>query len=135
MFRDRYSRKLVVFVLLANLTLLAVPAGAQSSGIDVAGMNRSVDPGDDFFGYANGAWFRSTEIPADRSSLGIFQNIANEVNKRNAALITDANQAAGCERFGHRGRQRTRLHLAFRLGDLGFDLRKTEAFIIQVTCL
>ena len=50
----------------------------------------AVDPGDDFFGYTNGTWFRTTEIPADRGSLGIFQSIANEVNKRNASLITEA---------------------------------------------
>ena len=28
----------------------------KSPGIDLAGMNRSVKPGDDFFAYANGAW-------------------------------------------------------------------------------
>src|SRR5215208_4645405 len=36
-----------------------------SSGMDVAGMDRSVTPGDDFFMYANGTWVKTTEIPAD----------------------------------------------------------------------
>ena len=88
-----YSKKIVVLVLLASFTLWAVPAGAQTSGVDIAGMNRSIDPGDDFFGFTNGGWFKSAAIPADRSSLGIFQNIANEVSKRNASLITDAGKA------------------------------------------
>jgi predicted metalloendopeptidase len=38
-------------------------------GIDLAAMDSSIDPGDDFYGYANGTWQRDTEIPADRSSL------------------------------------------------------------------
>ena len=46
----------------------AVPA---SRGIDLAGIDRSVAPGDDFFAYANGTWLKTTEIPADRSAWGI----------------------------------------------------------------
>jgi putative endopeptidase len=41
-------------------------------GIDLAGMDRSVKPGDDFFGYVNGNWAKNTPIPADRSSYGAF---------------------------------------------------------------
>ena len=39
----------------------------NKSGIDLAAMDKSVKPGDDFFLYANGSWFKNTEIPADRS--------------------------------------------------------------------
>ncbi|WP_324750701.1 M13-type metalloendopeptidase [Sphingomonas sp. LY54] len=41
-------------------------------GIDTAGMDTSVKPGDDFFGYVNGTWAKTTPIPADRSSYGGF---------------------------------------------------------------
>ncbi|MGI8561646.1 MAG: M13 family metallopeptidase [Luteimonas sp.] len=41
-------------------------------GIDTAGMDRSVKPGEDFFGYVSGEWARTTQIPADRSSYGGF---------------------------------------------------------------
>ena len=86
------SRKIVVLVLLTAFVSWSVPAqaAAQSIGIDTAGMDRSVNPGDDFFSYANGGWYKSTEIPNDRSSVGIFQGIAAEVSKRTAGLITDA---------------------------------------------
>jgi Predicted metalloendopeptidase len=40
------------------------PAG----GLDLAGMDRSVQPGDSFWRYANGTWLAHAEIPADRSS-------------------------------------------------------------------
>lgn len=77
------------------MVTLAIPAGvlAQKAGVDVAGMDRTVKPGDDFFSYANGGWVKSAEIPPDRSSLGIFQGIASEVASRNAALITEAAKA------------------------------------------
>ncbi|RPE81932.1 M13 family metallopeptidase [Vulcaniibacterium tengchongense] len=43
-----------------------------SWGVDLAGMDRSVSPGADFFGYVNGTWAKTTQIPADRSSYGAF---------------------------------------------------------------
>jgi predicted metalloendopeptidase len=41
-------------------------------GIDVAGMDLSVRPQDDFFRYVNGKWVDNTPIPPDRSSYGTF---------------------------------------------------------------
>ncbi|MGY0798837.1 M13 family metallopeptidase [Lysobacter sp. A286] len=41
-------------------------------GIDLAGMDTSVDPGVDFFGYVSGNWAQNTPIPSDRSSYGSF---------------------------------------------------------------
>jgi predicted metalloendopeptidase len=48
----------------------APASAAASPGLDLDGMDRSVAPGDDFFRYANGAWMRKTEIPADRAAWG-----------------------------------------------------------------
>jgi hypothetical protein len=52
---------LAALILLASFVFSGVPAGAQSSsaGIDIAGMDKSVNPGDDFFGYTNGGWSRT----------------------------------------------------------------------------
>ncbi|TZF91532.1 M13 family metallopeptidase [Cognatilysobacter lacus] len=41
-------------------------------GVDTAGMDRSIKPGADFFGYVSGNWAKTTKIPADRSSYGGF---------------------------------------------------------------
>jgi putative endopeptidase len=60
---------------------------------DVAGMDKSVDPGDDFFAYANGGWIKSTSIPADRSIYGVGTIIEEEVDKRTAALIRSAGKS------------------------------------------
>ena len=56
---------------------VAAPAGPAkptygSFGFDIAGMDRSVRPGDDFYAFANGQWAKNTPIPADRSNFGMF---------------------------------------------------------------
>src|SRR5688500_983649 len=43
-------------------------AAIGSFGVDVSLMDASIRPGDDFYGYANGKWLASFEIPADRAS-------------------------------------------------------------------
>jgi predicted metalloendopeptidase len=65
-------------------------AAAASAGIDLAGIDRSVAPGDDFFAWANGSWMRATEIPADRSSWGSGGVMTERTAKRTAELIAEA---------------------------------------------
>ena len=72
----------------AAATLMATPAPAH--GIDLAAIDRSVAPGDDFFHYANGEWLKSTAIPADRSSYGIAERLIELNTQRTAKLIQDA---------------------------------------------
>jgi putative endopeptidase len=48
-----------------------------------------VQPGDDFFSYANGAWVRATEIPPDRSRIGTFQVLSDKAEQRTADLVRD----------------------------------------------
>ena len=62
-------------------------APVASSGIDLAGIDRSVVPGDDFFAWANGSWMKATEIPADRSSWGSGGEMTERTAKRTAELI------------------------------------------------
>ena len=42
----------------------------QPWGVDLEARNEAVNPGDDFFGYANGNWIANNEIPSDRSRHG-----------------------------------------------------------------
>ncbi len=76
----------------ALFVLLATPLTAQQLvlGLDTAGMDRSVRPGDDFFTYANGTWVRQTEIPADRSSVGAFSVAARTAGKQLEQVVRDA---------------------------------------------
>src|SRR3569623_641569 len=49
----------------------ARPAGT-ALGIQTSWMDTSAKPGDDWYDYANGAWMKTAQIPADRSSIGGF---------------------------------------------------------------
>ena len=71
----------------------AAPAPAPDSrptGLDLAGLDRTVAPGDDFYAYANGAWLQRTEIPADRSSWGSAVMLIELTARRTGDLITEA---------------------------------------------
>ncbi|BCT93952.1 peptidase M13 [Lysobacter helvus] len=71
---------------------------APTIGIDLAGIDKGVKPGDDFDEYANGAWRKTAEIPADRASTGTFLVVFEKAEKRNAEIIQNAgkdNPAAG----------------------------------------
>src|SRR6185312_1453463 len=57
-------------------------------GIDLAWMDKSVVPGDDFFSYANGTWVKNTPIPPDRSRIGGFY-IADQQREKNTRELFD----------------------------------------------
>lgn len=62
----------------------AAPAAAQ--GI-LAGSDPSVRPQDDFFRHAHGRWLANTEIPADRTSVGAFRDLREDVNAEVKAML------------------------------------------------
>src|SRR5262245_19011822 len=84
-------------LLLANGNVLRWSWAARAQGIDLAGMDKSVDPGDDFFSYANGAWLKGAEIPSDRPSYGAVHVIAEKVRARTADLIKGAGKSTDPE--------------------------------------
>jgi len=45
-------------------------------GFDVSGMDKSIKPGDDFFGFANGKWSQQTAIPSDLTRFGNFDKLS-----------------------------------------------------------
>jgi putative endopeptidase len=73
----------------ATANMDKAPAGTPL-GVDLAGMDRSVQPGDDFDSYANGTWRKNAVIPADRASTGIFLQVFQKAEKRNAQIIREA---------------------------------------------
>jgi putative endopeptidase len=59
-------------------------------GFDEAGMDKSVAPGDDFYGFADGTWTKNTAIPADKSSYGSFEVLADLSQQRTRGILEDA---------------------------------------------
>jgi putative endopeptidase len=83
----------------ASVEYAAAPP-AKSHGLDIGAMEKSVNPGDDFYAYANGTWTKVTPIPPDRSSYGVFTMVEEVANRRTDSIIADAEKskaAAGSE--------------------------------------
>ncbi len=74
--------------------LVAGAVAAWAAGVDRAGMDTSVAPGDDFWAYANGAWVKAHPIPADRSSYGVSAVLSEEAGGRTVDLIQAAAKGA-----------------------------------------
>jgi putative endopeptidase len=97
-------RSLVGTLTLGTL-LSAVPVAAEPAqtaaarpqfgtyGFDVDGIDKSVRPGDDFWGFANGTWDKKTAIPADKSSFSAFAVLDDLSRQRTRRIIEDAARA------------------------------------------
>jgi len=72
---------------LCSLVLLALSPSckppkysADKADALVSHIDSTVNPGNDFFQYANGKWFKQNPIPASEQSNGIFQLIQDTIN-------------------------------------------------------
>lgn len=57
-------------------------------GIDLAGMDPAVKPGDDFFRYVNGKWAATAQIPPDKTSFGAFM-LLRDLSEARVRTILD----------------------------------------------
>ncbi len=64
----------------------------ESRGINLAYMDTTVSPRDDFFRYVNGIWVDSTEIPADQTSWGSFNELRKKTDSSALALLEKASK-------------------------------------------
>jgi len=82
----------------ATAPMPAPASTAPDIGINLAYIDKSVKPGDNFFDYANGDWLKNAQIPADRSNISTFYDVFKATEKHTTDLIRNAgasNPAAG----------------------------------------
>ena len=87
-------------LLLPLLLLLAARAGGDTSagsgklwrGIDLAGMDRTKKPWEDFYGYANGGWLARFELPPDRPRVYVFTLLADQNRQKLREILESAAQ-------------------------------------------
>jgi putative endopeptidase len=80
----------ISFILFAGCKLMDKNKDAS---LDKSGMDLTVKPGDDFFEYSNGIWFKKTRIPADQSGWGSFYKLYDDNLKKLRDLLTDLETA------------------------------------------
>ena len=64
----------------------------KEPGINVNFMDKSVKPKDDFFRYVNGTWLDKTEIPADKTSWGSFNELRQKTDTDALAILAEASK-------------------------------------------
>jgi len=94
----------------ASLVATSAPAVAQTAkpvfgdwGYNPAAMDTSVKPGDDFFAYVNGSWYKKADIASDRTFVGIDSVLNDQIDKDVRDIIENA--AKNPTQFGATGQQ------------------------------
>ncbi|WP_294294928.1 M13 family metallopeptidase N-terminal domain-containing protein, partial [uncultured Sphingomonas sp.] len=79
------------------VTALAAQDGPRigTYGFDTKGMDTSVKPGDDFDRFASGTWEKTTEIPADRASWGMFHVLQDQSLAQTHAILEESAKRPG----------------------------------------
>jgi putative endopeptidase len=65
-----------------------------SWGLDLAAIDPTIKPGEDFFGYASGGWLKRTEIPADRARWGMFDELQKAAEENVRRIVSELSQSA-----------------------------------------
>lgn len=74
-------------------TVVQQTAKLGDFGIELANMDTTVAPGEDFFRYVNGTWLDNLEIPADRSVFTSFNILGDQAEERVLGIIEAAASA------------------------------------------
>ncbi|HEX8621484.1 MAG TPA: M13 family metallopeptidase [Allosphingosinicella sp.] len=77
------------------LAAATAPAGSAERAwhFDTSAIDRTANPGDSFFLYANGNWDRNTPIPADKPALSSFSVLQDRVDEQVRTVLEEAASA------------------------------------------
>jgi putative endopeptidase len=78
---------------------LQVDAGEPSHAFNVANLDRSVSPCDDFYKFADGGWMKDNPIPADHSSWSTF----DQLHDRNQDTLREILEKASTDKTAQAG--------------------------------
>jgi endothelin-converting enzyme/putative endopeptidase len=88
------SNRQLLFVIPALFGLTVAQAQETATvkepGINVNYMDKAVQPSDNFFRYVNGTWLDNTEIPADRTRWGSFDELRQRTDADALAILKEA---------------------------------------------
>ncbi len=65
-------------------------AQQKNPGINLDLMDKTIKPSDDFFKFVNGTWLKNTEIPADKTRWGSFDELRQRTDKDALAILAEA---------------------------------------------
>jgi len=92
----KHLKKQLIFVIPAIIGLTTINAQSapakQELGINVSNMDKKIKPNDDFFRFVNGSWLDKTEIPADKTSWGSFNELRQKTDKDALEILAEASK-------------------------------------------
>ena len=74
---------------LTTMSLIASAQQPMRSGINLADLDQTVRPADDFYEYACGGWMKNNPLPAAYSRFGSFDRLGEDNNKRINGILTE----------------------------------------------
>lgn len=88
------TKKRIRAVFTTSVLMATVLVSAQESthGINLNHMDKSVKPTEDFFKFVNGTWLKNTEIPADKTRWGSFDELRQNTDKDALAILKSASK-------------------------------------------
>ncbi len=98
----------VLAVIVGIVFISSLSFGQTPQAIDPLGahIDSTVKPGDDFFDFANGKWFKENPIPPSEQSNGLWQIIQDTINAQilnlcqSSAALTDAPKGSNKQKIG-----------------------------------
>ena len=71
------------------MSVVALAQGDLKSGIDIANLDRSVSPAENFYEFACGGWMKSHPLPAAYARYGSFDQLAENNDKRINTILNE----------------------------------------------
>ena len=62
----------------------------QEPGINTSYIDKTVKPNDNFFRFVNGSWLDKTEIPADKTTWGSFNELRKKTDNDALEFLAEA---------------------------------------------
>jgi putative endopeptidase len=87
------SNQKTTVILVLSLSLFGLfhlEAQQKNPGINLSLMDQSVSPKEDFFNFVNGTWIKNTEIPADKTRWGSFDELRQNTDKDALQILSEA---------------------------------------------
>ncbi len=89
----KYYKGIKFFLTIIGIfTIIQTSAQQKSQGIDLTLMDKNIKPSDDFFKFVNGTWLKNTEIPADKTRWGSFDELRQRTDKDALLILSEASK-------------------------------------------
>ena len=88
--RGRTMKRSLTALVFAAALVACATSGPPRSGIDLGGGDASVRPQDDLYSRVNGSWLRTVQMPADKSYIGSWEEIADTIQVQLRAIVEGA---------------------------------------------